>query len=118
MKEAPGSSETSVLTRATRRNNPEDTILVLILFCDEMRSWASIADTLATVSFGIDPVSQQKGAQGDSNGGGTAPHLYVIPSSDIAPLIAILALYLVSAVTPFNTIRCFLFCKLIGFSDV
>jgi hypothetical protein len=56
MKEALGSSETSVLTRATRRNNPEDTILhVKILFTKYSQSGHAVAQG------GWLPVSHQSG---------------------------------------------------------
>jgi hypothetical protein len=49
MKEAPGSSETSVLTRATWRNNPEDTILQSTLLI-------SVLDVGGWFSFDLGPL--------------------------------------------------------------
>jgi hypothetical protein len=60
MKEAPGSSETSVLTRATRRNNPEDTILQLLV--DVLKSQSKGKAELLAGSILLKPGSETQRA--------------------------------------------------------
>jgi hypothetical protein len=51
IKEAPGSSETSVLTRATRHNNPEDTILHEVSYLHDILKLAPKKATLFSSTY-------------------------------------------------------------------
>jgi hypothetical protein len=69
MKEAPGSSETSVLTRATRHNNPEDTILhnspSFLLLKRSLGIWILSPSSQTDYLYALSPTKYVPPADGD-----------------------------------------------------